>query len=46
MAPFTGGLDIADPAIMAVLDGAVTALVPEAGRLLRFPVPRLAVAAE
>ncbi len=37
---FTGGLDIADPAILAVLDGPVTALVPEVGRLLRFPVPR------
>jgi DNA ligase-associated metallophosphoesterase len=37
---FAGGLDIADPAIMAVLDGQVTALVPEAGQLLRFPAPR------
>jgi DNA ligase-associated metallophosphoesterase len=41
---FTGGLDIADPALLAVLDGSVTALVPEAGRLLRFPVPRPAIA--
>lgn len=38
---FTGGLDIADAAIMAVLAGPVTALVPEAGRLLRFPVARV-----
>jgi len=38
---FTGGLDVADAAIMAVLDGPVTALVPEAGRLLRFPVARV-----
>jgi DNA ligase-associated metallophosphoesterase len=41
---FTDGLDIADPALLAVLDGSVTALVPEAGRLLRFPVRRPAIA--
>lgn len=37
---FTGGLDIADPAITRVMRGAVMAVVPEAGQLLRFPVPR------
>ena len=43
---FTGGLDIADPAIAAVMDGPVTAWVAEGHRLLRFPVRRVAVAAE
>jgi hypothetical protein len=35
---YAGGLDIADPAITAVMRGAVTAVVAEAGQLLRFPV--------
>ncbi len=35
---FTGGLDIADPAIRTALAGPATALVVEAGKLLRFPV--------
>ncbi|MEI6484867.1 MAG: ligase-associated DNA damage response endonuclease PdeM [Sphingomonadales bacterium] len=35
---FTGGLDIADPALRTALAGPATALVVEAGRLLRFPV--------
>lgn len=43
---FTGGLDIADPAIAAVMEGPVTAWVAEGDRLLRFPVRRVAVAAE
>jgi len=35
---FTGGLDIADPAIRAALAGPACALVVEGERLLRFPV--------
>jgi metallophosphoesterase superfamily enzyme len=35
---FTGGLDIADPALQAALAGPATALVVEGDRLLRFPV--------
>jgi len=35
---FTGGLDIADPALVAVLGPGAVALVAEGGRLLRFPV--------
>lgn len=35
---FTGGLDIADPAIRTALAGPATALVLEQGRLLRFPL--------
>lgn len=35
---FTGGLDIADPALRAALAGPATALVVEGDRLLRFPV--------
>lgn len=35
---FTGGLDIADPAIRAALAGPATALVMDGDRLLRFPV--------
>lgn len=35
---FTGGLDIADPALQAALAGPATALVVEGERLLRFPV--------
>ena len=35
---FTGGLDIADPALQAALAGPVTALVVDGERLLRFPV--------
>ena len=35
---FTGGLDIGDPAITGVMRGAVTAVVAEGARLLRFPV--------
>lgn len=34
---FTGGLDIADPALQAALAGPATALVVEGTRLLRFP---------
>lgn len=43
---FTGGLDIADPAITAVMRGPVTAVVAEAGRLLHFPVVPAKIAAE
>ena len=43
---FTGGLEIADPAYAAVFPEAVTAVVRERDRLLRFPVPRGAIAAE
>ena len=43
---FTGGLDIADPAIVGVMRGPVTAVVAEAGRLLRFPVTPARIAAE
>lgn len=35
---FTGGLDVADPAIRTALAGPACALVVEGGRLLRFPV--------
>ena len=35
---FTGGLDVADPALQAALAGPVTALVVDGERLLRFPV--------
>ena len=35
---FTGGLDLADPALQAALAGPATALVVEGDRLLRFPV--------
>jgi metallophosphoesterase superfamily enzyme len=35
---FTGGLDVADPAIRTALAGPATALVLEQGRLLRFPL--------
>jgi len=35
---FTGGLDIADPALQAALAGPATALVVDGERLLRFPV--------
>lgn len=35
---FTGGLDVADPAVKAALAGPATALVLDGGRLLRFPV--------
>lgn len=35
---FTGGLDVGDPAIGAVMGGPITAWVAEADRLLRFPV--------
>jgi uncharacterized protein len=41
----TGGLLVTDPAIGAAMPGPITALVPEAGHLLRFPVAT-AVAAE
>jgi DNA ligase-associated metallophosphoesterase len=34
---FTGGLDVADPAIRTALAGPVSALVVEGDRLLRFP---------
>lgn len=43
---FTGGLDIADPAITSVMRGAVTAVLVEGGRLLRFPVTATKIAAE
>jgi DNA ligase-associated metallophosphoesterase len=43
---FTGGLDIADPAIVSVMRGPVTAVLAEGGRLLRFPVPTSEMAAE
>ena len=43
---FAGGLDVADPAITGVMRGPVTAVVAEAGRLLRFPVTPAAIAAE
>jgi DNA ligase-associated metallophosphoesterase len=42
----TGGLWVTDPAITAAMPGAITAIVPEAGQLLRFPVPAGAIAAE
>ena len=42
---FTGGLDIADPAIAAAMPGYVTAVVAEGDCLLRFPVPPPRVAA-
>ncbi len=35
---FTGGLDVADPALRAALPGPAEALVLDGGRLLRFPV--------
>jgi DNA ligase-associated metallophosphoesterase len=35
---FTGGLDVADPAIGAALASPATALVLDSGRLLRFPL--------
>jgi hypothetical protein len=35
---FTGGLDVADPAIRAALGGPATAFVREGPRLLRFPL--------
>lgn len=35
---FTGGLDVADPALRAALVGPAEALVLDGGRLLRFPV--------
>jgi DNA ligase-associated metallophosphoesterase len=38
----TGGLHVDDPAFAPVFAGPATALVTEAGRLLRFPVPRAA----
>ncbi len=43
---FTGGLDVTDPAITAVMPPPLAAYVPEAGRLLRFPVPHPRLAAE
>ncbi|MBC7505056.1 MAG: ligase-associated DNA damage response endonuclease PdeM [Sandarakinorhabdus sp.] len=43
---FTGGLDVADPAITRVMRGPVTAVVSEAERLLRFPVRPAIIAAE
>ena len=43
---FTGGLFLTDPAFTAAMPGPITAYVPEAGQLLRFPVaPQSAVAA-
>ena len=33
-----GGLDLTDPAFAAAAPGALTALIPEAGQLLHFPV--------
>jgi uncharacterized protein len=42
---FTGGLDVADPAIAGIMGGPVTACVAEAGRLLRFPVAAGKIAA-
>ncbi|MFZ4688722.1 MAG: ligase-associated DNA damage response endonuclease PdeM [Polymorphobacter sp.] len=42
---FTGGLDVTDPAILGVMNGPVTAVVAEDGRVLRFPVGA-AIAAE
>ncbi|GGE14963.1 metallophosphatase [Polymorphobacter glacialis] len=35
---FTGGLDVADPAITSVMDGPVMAYVQEGHHLLRFPI--------
>lgn len=35
---FTGGLDVADPAIATAMGGPVTACVAQGDRLLRFPV--------
>ena len=35
---FTGGLDLADPALQAALAGPATALVVDGDRVLRFPV--------
>lgn len=43
---FTGGLDIADPAIIGVMRGQVTAVIAEGDRLLRFPVTTSEIAAE
>ena len=42
---FTGGLDIADPAITSVMRGPVTAVVAEGSRLLHFPVTTAKTAA-
>jgi uncharacterized protein len=35
---FTGGLEIIDPAIIGAMRGPTTAIVMEAGQLLRFPI--------
>lgn len=35
----TGGLDVGDPALGRAMGAPITALVPTANRLLRFPVP-------
>jgi DNA ligase-associated metallophosphoesterase len=43
---FTGGLDVGDPAIVGLMRGPVTAVVAEAGTLLRFPVVAATIAAE
>jgi uncharacterized protein len=43
---FTGGLFVTDQAFADAMPGPITALVPEAGHLLRFPVPSSSIAAE
>ena len=43
---FTGGLDVADPAIAGVMRGPMTACIAEGRQLLRFPVEAAAIAAE
>jgi DNA ligase-associated metallophosphoesterase len=43
---FTGGLDVTDPAITAVMRGPITAVVAQGERLLRFPVAAARNAAE
>ena len=42
---FTGGLDIADPAITGVMRGPVTAVVAQGAALLHFPVSAAKIAA-
>jgi DNA ligase-associated metallophosphoesterase len=43
---FAGGLAVSDPAITGVMRGAVTAVVAQGDRLLRFPVTPSVIAAE
>jgi metallophosphoesterase superfamily enzyme len=43
---FTGGLFVTDPAFAAAMPGRISAFVPEAGKLLRFPIPLVTVTAK